>query len=112
MPAELETHKQRPIEEVRQEVRQEVREAKVGLGTGASEVALGLMTDGDVPGRRTAEGAADSSDLGGDRDDVGVMVSFGDCLSLTGSWADCAASSEEGETVVAAIGGVRRQRVS
>ena len=57
----------------------------------------------------------DSSALGGDREGVGVIVSFGDCLPLMGSWAECAASSEEGETaemVAAAIGGVRRQRVS
>ncbi|KAE8296872.1 hypothetical protein D5F01_LYC05642 [Larimichthys crocea] len=76
----------------------------------ASPVKGGLMTEGDVPGRRDAEGAADSSDVV-DREGV----SLGDSLPLVGSWADCVVSSEEGdivETVVAAAGGVRRPRDS
>lgn len=116
-----ETHKLRPLEEVLQEV----CEAKWGLGTGAAvlaaEVAVaspvkeGLMTEGDVPGRRDAEGGADSSDVGVDREGVGAGLSLGDSLPLVGSWADCAVSSEEGdmaETVVSATGGVRRPRDS
>ncbi|KAE8296875.1 hypothetical protein D5F01_LYC05645 [Larimichthys crocea] len=116
-----ETHKLRPLEEVLQEV----CEAKRGLGTGAAvlaaEVAVaspvkeGLMTEGDVPGRRDAEGGADSSNVGVDREGVGAGLSLGDSLPLVGSWADCAVSSEEGDmadTVVSATGGVRRPRYS